>query len=65
MNKPVSRPVSKRSKVGEVVFLAEKMQRARELSSCCVGTEALLETGFKGPGAAVRGRAAAESKKNR
>ena len=32
------------------VFLNEKMETARELSSCCIGTEAALETnsGFKG-----------------
>ena len=38
-----------RRDIGEVVFLHEKMQMAREISSCCVGTEALLESnqGFK------------------
>ena len=35
--------------VGHVVFLNEKMEAAREFSSCCIGTEAALETnsGFK------------------
>ncbi len=33
-----------RRDIGEVVFLHEKMQMAREISSCCVGTEALLES---------------------
>ena len=32
-----------RRNIGKVVFLSEKMEAARELSSCCVGTEALLE----------------------
>ncbi len=31
--------------IGEVIFLSEKMAVAREISSCCVGTEAYLETG--------------------
>jgi hypothetical protein len=30
-------------KIGRVVFLSEKMDAAREMSSCCVGVEALLE----------------------
>ena len=30
-------------KIGRVVFLSEKMDAAREASSCCVGVEALLE----------------------
>lgn len=33
-----------RRDIGRVVFLAEQMAAARELSSCCVGTEALLES---------------------
>jgi hypothetical protein len=43
-------PTKDRRDVGQVVFLNEKMEAARELSSCCVGTEAALETnsGFKG-----------------
>jgi len=42
-------PTRNRRDVGQVVFLNEKMNAARELSSCCVGTEAALETdtGFK------------------
>ena len=43
------RPTRDRRDVGQVVFLSEKMDAAREFSSCCVGTEAALETnsGFK------------------
>lgn len=43
-------PTKDRRDVGQVVFLNEKMNAARELSSCCIGTEAALETnaGFKG-----------------
>ncbi|MGI9462830.1 MAG: hypothetical protein ACR2OM_02765 [Aestuariivirgaceae bacterium] len=37
-------PTKDRRDVGQVVFLAEKMDVAREISSCCVGTEAALET---------------------
>ncbi len=33
-----------RRNIGEVVFLSEKMAAARELSSCCVGVEASLES---------------------
>lgn len=46
-----------RRNVGEVVFLNEKIMAARELSSCCVGVEAALETnrGFGGLGARLRG----------
>ena len=42
-------PTRDRRDVGQVVFLSEKMDAAREFSSCCVGTEAALETdtGFK------------------
>ncbi len=29
--------------IGRVVFLSEKMDAARESSSCCIGVEALLE----------------------
>lgn len=65
MNKPVSRPAPKRQKIGEVVFLAEKMQMARQLSSCCVGTEALLESGFERQYSAALERVAAESEKRR
>ncbi len=38
-------PASKdRRDIGEVVFPIEKMMAAREISSCCVGIEAALET---------------------
>ena len=37
-------PTKDRRDVGQVVFLSEKMDAAREFSSCCVGTEAALET---------------------
>jgi len=33
-----------RRDIGQVVFPIEKMAAARELSSCCVGVEAALET---------------------
>ena len=36
-------PTRDRRDVGQVVFLGEKMQVAREISSCCIGTEAALE----------------------
>jgi hypothetical protein len=36
-------PSRNRRDIGEVVFPIEKMQRARELSSCCVGVEAMLQ----------------------
>ena len=43
-------PTKDRRDIGQVVFLSEKMATAREISSCCIGTEAALEngTGFKG-----------------
>lgn len=65
MNKTVFKPMPKRSKVGEVVTLAEKMQQARELSSCCVGTEALLESGFDREYPAPRKQAGPDAKKHR
>lgn len=36
--------------IGQVVSHIDKMNEAREISSCCVGVEAALETdiGFKG-----------------
>ncbi len=37
-------PVKDRRDIGRVVPLIEKMEAAREFSSCCVGAEALLET---------------------
>ncbi len=43
-------PTKDRRDIGQVVFPIEKMLAARELSSCCVGAEAALETdsGFAG-----------------
>ncbi len=37
-------PTRDRRDVGKVVFLMEKMALSRELSSCCIGVEANLET---------------------
>jgi len=36
-------PSKDRRDIGQVVFPIEKMLRARELSSCCIGVEAMLE----------------------
>ena len=36
-------PVKDRRNIGRVVPFVEKFLAARELSSCCVGTEAALE----------------------
>jgi hypothetical protein len=36
-----------RRDIGSVDFTIEKMMVAREVSSCCVGVEALLETDSK------------------
>ena len=47
MSKSMHKTTKRASKIGEVVFLSEKIQLARELSSCCVGTEALLEAACK------------------
>ena len=43
-------PTRDQRDIGQVVFPIEKMTAARELSSCCVGVEAALETdtGFSG-----------------
>lgn len=43
-------PTRDRRDIGQVVFPIEKMAAARELSSCCIGVEAALETdsGFSG-----------------
>lgn len=38
-------PMKDRRDIGEVVFLSETVAVARELSSCCVGAEAMLEAG--------------------
>ena len=40
-------PVKDRRDIGEVVFPIEKFIAAREISSCCVGVEAALETNSK------------------
>ena len=40
-------PTKDRRDIGEVVFPIEKMIAAREISSCCVGVEAALETNSK------------------
>lgn len=41
-------PVMKHPRdIGRVVFPIEKMMAAREVSSCCVGVEALLESDSK------------------
>lgn len=37
-------PIRDRRDIGQVVFPIEQMAAARELSSCCVGIEAALET---------------------
>ena len=37
-------PIKDRRDIGEVVFPIEQMMAAREMSSCCVGIEASLET---------------------
>ncbi len=39
-----NQPVKDRRDIGQVVSLIDKIQAAREMSSCCVGVEALLET---------------------
>ena len=36
-------PVRDRRDIGQVISPIEKMMAAREMSSCCVGVEALLE----------------------
>lgn len=36
-------PARRRRDIGDVVFPIEKLLRARELSSSCVGVEALLQ----------------------
>ncbi len=35
----------RRQDIGEVISPIERLLAAREVSSCCIGTEALLETG--------------------
>ena len=39
------RRMKDRRDIGEVVFLIEQLMAAREVSSCCVGQEQMLETG--------------------
>jgi len=43
-------PTKDRRDIGQVVFPIEKMDAARELSSCCLGVEAALQknSGFAG-----------------
>lgn len=43
-------PSKDRRDIGQVVFPIEKMLAARDLSTCCIGVEAALETntGFEG-----------------
>ena len=43
MGRSARKTAAQERKIGKVEFLAEKINDARELSSCCVGTEALLE----------------------
>lgn len=42
-----AQPSKNRRDIGKVVPLIEKMSAAREISSCCVGVEAILETNRK------------------
>ena len=44
MERKKYQPDKNRRDIGAVVTLMEKMNAARELSSCCVGTEALLDS---------------------
>jgi len=44
MNPIDASPANNRRDIGKVIHLSEKMNAAREISSCCVGVEALLET---------------------
>lgn len=37
-------PTKDRRDIGQVTLFIEKMDRFRELSSCCVGMEAAMET---------------------
>ena len=40
-------PVKDRRNIGQVISPIEKLNAARELSSCCVGVEAALEADLK------------------
>ena len=44
MNSTKTDSAKNRRDIGKVIPLIEKMNAAREISSCCVGVEALLET---------------------
>ena len=44
MSKFPQRPKDRRD-VGKVIFPIEQLMAARELSSCCAGQEAMLESG--------------------
>ena len=41
-------PMRDRRDVGQVVFLSEKLDAARELHGCCVSAEAALERNHSG-----------------
>ena len=43
MRKPHHDKMKNRRDIGQVVFPIEQMLAAREMSSCCVGVEAMLE----------------------
>ena len=43
MKKPRQDLIKNRRDIGDVVFPIEQMLAAREMSSCCVGVEAMLE----------------------
>lgn len=60
-------PSKDRRDIGQVVFPIEKLLVAREISSCCVGTEAALETnsGFGGLTMQILKRNAAKGTKSR
>ena len=44
MKERKSHSPNNRHDIGKVITLADKMNAAREISSCCVGVEAHLET---------------------
>lgn len=49
-------PMKDRRDIGRVDFAIEKMMAAREISSCCVGVEALLEIDSKSIGKRLKER---------
>lgn len=53
-NKP--RPTKDRRDIGQVDFAIEKMMAARDISSSCVGVEALLEIDSQSIGRQVKKR---------